>query len=114
ALSERRWVAPHWPREYGGGGMSPIEQFILNEELARSGAPPVGGTAVGLLGPTLILHGTPEQKARYLPAILAGETVWAQGYSEPGAGSDLASLSTRAVRDGDDFVLNGQKIWTSG
>ncbi len=114
ALAERGWVAPHWPKEYGGGGLSPMEQFVLNQELARAAAPPVGGSGVGLLGPTLIIHGTPEQKAKYLPPILAGEATWAQGYSEPGSGSDLASLQTRAVRDGDDFVLNGQKIWTSG
>ncbi|MFN8508439.1 MAG: acyl-CoA dehydrogenase family protein [Dehalococcoidia bacterium] len=114
ALAERGWVAPHWPKEYGGGGLTPMEQFVLNQELARAAAPPVGGSGVGLLGPTLIIHGTPEQKAKYLPPILAGEATWAQGYSEPGSGSDLASLQTRAVRDGDDFVLNGQKIWTSG
>ncbi len=114
ALFERRWVAPHWPKEYGGGGLSPMEQFILNQELARTGAPAVGGSGVAMLGPTLILHGSDEQRARYLPPILAGEVTWAQGYSEPGAGSDLASLQTRAVRDGDDFVVSGQKIWTSG
>lgn len=114
ALHERRWVAPQWPGEYGGAGLSVMEQFVLNQELARAGAPHVGGSAVGLLGPTLIVHGTDAQRAKYLPAILAGETVWAQGYSEPGAGSDLASLQTRAVRDGDEFILNGQKIWTSG
>ncbi len=114
ALNDRGWVAPHWPREYGGAGLTPMEQFILNQELARAGAPHVGGSGVSLLGPTLILHGTGEQRARYLPPILAGEVTWAQGYSEPGAGSDLASLQTRAVRDGDDFILNGQKIWTSG
>ena len=114
ALAERGWVAPHWPKEYGGGGLTPMEQFVLNQEFARAAVPPVGGSGVGLLGPTLIIHGTPEQKAKYLPPILAGEATWAQGYSEPGSGSDLASLQTRAVRDGDDFVLNGQKIWTSG
>ena len=113
ALHERGWVAPHWPKEYGGGGLTSMEQFILNQELARAGAPAVGGGGVSLLGPTLIVHGTPEQRAKYLPPILAGEVTWAQGYSEPGAGSDLASLQTRAVRDGDDFVVNGQKIWTS-
>ena len=113
ALSERGWVAPHWPKEYGGAGLTPMEQFILNQELARAGAPNVGGSGVSLLGPTLIVHGTEEQRGRYLPPILAGEVTWAQGYSEPGAGSDLASLQTRAVRDGDDFVINGQKIWTS-
>ena len=113
ALSERGWVAPHWPKEYGGAGLTPMEQFILNQELARAGAPPVGGSGVSLLGPTLIVHGTEEQRRRYLPPILAAEVTWAQGYSEPGAGSDLASLQTRAVRDGDDFVVNGQKIWTS-
>ena len=113
ALAERRWVAPHWPAEYGGGSLSSMEQFILNQELARAGAPGVGGSGVSLLGPTLIVHGTDEQKGRYLPPILAAQTTWAQGYSEPGAGSDLGSLQTRAVRDGDDFVINGQKIWTS-
>ncbi len=114
ALNERGWVAPHWPREYGGAGLTPMEQFILNQEIARAGAPHVGGSGVALLGPTVILHGSDEQRKKYLPPILAGEVTWAQGYSEPGAGSDLASLQTRAVRDGDDFIVNGQKIWTSG
>lgn len=113
ALAERGWVAPHWPKEYGGGGMSPMEQSILNQEFANAGAPAVGGSGVAMLGPTLILHGNEEQRKKYLPPILAGEATWAQGYSEPSAGSDLASLQTRAVRDGDDFVVNGQKIWTS-
>jgi len=113
ALAERGWVAPHWPKEYGGGGLTSMEQFILNQELARAGAPAVGGSGVSLLGPTLIIHGTEEQRRTYLPPILRGEVTWAQGYSEPGAGSDLAGLQTRAVRDGDEFVINGQKIWTS-
>ena len=113
ALAERHWVAPHWPSEYGGGGLSPMEQFIFNQELAESGAPGVGGSGVNMLGPTLIVHGSVEQKEQYLPPILNGEVTWAQGYSEPGSGSDLASLTTRAVRDGDDFIINGQKIWTS-
>ena len=113
ALAERHWVAPHWPSEYGGGGLSPMEQFIFNQELAESGAPGVGGSGVNMLGPTLIVHGSDEQKEKYLPPILNGEVTWAQGYSEPGSGSDLASLTTRAVRDGDDFIINGQKIWTS-
>ena len=113
ALGERGWVAPHWPKEYGGAGLSSMEQFILNQELARAGAPTVGGSGVSLLGPALLVHGTEDQRRRYLPPILAGETTWAQGYSEPGSGSDLASLQTRAVRDGDDFLINGQKIWTS-
>lgn len=113
ALAEKGWVAPHWPTAYGGGGMSPMEQFVLNQEMANAGAPAVGGSGVAMLGPTLILHGNEEQRKKYLPPILAGEATWAQGYSEPGAGSDLASLQTRASRDGDDFILNGQKIWTS-
>lgn len=114
ALAANHWVAPQWPAEYGGGGLSSMEQFVLNQELARAGAPGVGGSGVSLLGPTLIVHGTEEQKQQYLPSILNAGTVWAQGYSEPGAGSDLAGLQTRAIRDGDDFVINGQKIWTSG
>ena len=113
ALSERGWVAPHWPSEYGGAGLTAMEQFIFNEEMAKAMAPPVGGSGVMLLGPTLLVHGTDEQKQKYLPAILSGETRWTQGYSEPGAGSDLGSLQTRATRDGDEFVVNGQKIWTS-
>ena len=113
AVSERGWFAPQWPKEFGGGGLTPMEQFIFNQELAQAGAPTVGGSGVSLLGPTLIVHGTDEQKRQYLPKILSGEVVWAQGYSEPGAGSDLASLQTRAILDGDEYVVNGQKIWTS-
>ncbi len=113
ALAKQGWVAPHWPKEYGGAGLSPMEQFIFKQEMAISGAPPVGGQGVSQLGPTLIVHGSPEQKAEHLPKILSGEVDWRQGYSEPGAGSDLASLQTRAIRDGDEYVLNGQKIWTS-
>jgi len=114
ALSERGWFAPQWPREYGGGGLSPMEMFIFKEEMAKAGAPPVGGQGTRQLGPTLILHGTEEQKQQHLGAILRGEVNFRQGYSEPGAGSDLASLQTSAVRDGDEYVVNGQKIWTSG
>ena len=114
ALAERGWVAPHWPQEYGGAGLSTWEQYIFKEEMAKAAAPVVGGGGVSLLGPTLIVHGTDEQKRDYLPGILSGEVAWAQGYSEPGAGSDLAGLQTRAARDGDELVVNGQKIWTSG
>lgn len=115
ALSGRGWIAPHWPKEYGGASMSSLEQSVLNHELSEAGAPQgVGGSGVMMLGPTLIAHGTSEQRAKYLPSILSGEVSWAQGYSEPGAGSDLGSLQTRAVRDGDEYVVNGQKIWTSG
>src|SRR5688572_16110287 len=114
ALAERGWVAPHWPKEYGGAGLSAMEQFVFNQEMALAGAPRrVGGQGVSQFGPTLILHGTPEQRERHLPGILAGDVIWAQGYSEPGAGSDLAALQTRASREGDEYVLNGQKIWTS-
>ncbi|MSP22319.1 MAG: hypothetical protein EXR66_04785 [Dehalococcoidia bacterium] len=114
ALAEKGWIAPHWPKQYGGAGLSTMEQFIFNQEMAEAQAPGVGGMGVSLLGPTLIVHGNDEQKAEHLPKILSGEVAWAQGYSEPGAGSDLASLQTRAVKDGDEYVINGQKIWTSG
>ena len=113
ALFEHGWFAPHLPKEYGGAGMSPMEQFIFTQERAAAGAPQVGANGLALLAPTLIVHGTDEQKAQYLPGILNGEKLWAQGYSEPGAGSDLAGLQTRATRDGDEWVINGQKIWTS-
>jgi alkylation response protein AidB-like acyl-CoA dehydrogenase len=113
-LADRKWIAPAWPTEYGGAGLTVMEQFIFNSELAEARAPRPGGIAVGFAGPTLIVHGTEEQKKTYLPGILGGDEIWCQGYSEPGSGSDLASLQTRAVRDGDDYVVNGQKIWTSG
>ena len=114
-LYDAGYAGIHWPREYGGRDASLNEQLIYYEEIARADAPYVGVNFVGLLhgGPTLIAEGTPQQKARHLPYILKGEQVWCQGFSEPGAGSDLASLSTRAVRDGDDYVVNGQKIWCS-
>ena len=115
-LAKRGWIAPAWPKEYGGLDATIAEQMVFNEEFGYFGAPDTGtrGFGVGMIGPTLIVHGNPEQKARYLPRITSGEDIWCQGYSEPGAGSDLASLQTRAVRDGDDYVINGQKIWTSG
>ncbi|NJD66114.1 MAG: hypothetical protein FIB00_12920 [Chloroflexi bacterium] len=113
-LSRKGWVAPAWPKEYGGASLSVMEQFIMNEEFAEARAMNVGGMGTSMIGPTLIIHGNEEQKKEHLGAILRGEVQWCQGYSEPGSGSDLASLQTRAVRDGDDFVLNGQKIWTSG
>ena len=113
-VAAKGWIAPHWPREYGGANMSAKDQFIMNEEFAEAEAPNVGGFGVMMIGPTLISHGSDEQKRRFLPGILKGETIWCQGYSEPGSGSDLASLRTRAVRDGDDYMINGQKIWTTG
>ena len=114
ALAKRNWIAPAWPKEVGGAGMSVMEQFVFNSELAEARLPRPGGIGIGFAGPTLIVHGTDEQKKKYLPEMLAGDVTWCQGYSEPGAGSDLAALQTRAVRDGDDYVVNGQKIWTSG
>jgi alkylation response protein AidB-like acyl-CoA dehydrogenase len=113
-IAKKGWVAPAWPKEYGGAGLGMMEQFILNEEFAEARVPNVGGMGTSMIGPTIIIHGNEEQKQEHLGAILRGEVQWCQGYSDPGSGSDLASLQTRAVRDGDDFVLNGQKIWTSG
>src|SRR2546427_5375116 len=113
-LAGKGWIAPAWPLEYGGAGMTVMQQFVFNEELAKARAPRPGGIGVGFAGPTIIVYGTEEQKKEHLPGIVSGETVWCQGFSEPGSGSDLASLQTSAMRDGDDYVINGQKIWTSG
>ena len=113
ALAERKWFAPHWPEEYGGGGLTIWAQTILREEMAKAHAPAVGGPGVVQYGPTIILVGTEEQKREHLPPMVSGEVLMHSGLSEPGAGSDLASLQTRAVRDGDEYVVNGQKIWTS-
>jgi len=114
-VAAKGWIAPSWPKKYGGADMSVVEQFVMNEEFAESGVPGnLGGFGVMMIGPTIIEHGTEEQKEEHLTRILKGEIIWCQGYSEPGAGSDLAALQTRAVRDGDDYVINGQKIWTTG
>jgi alkylation response protein AidB-like acyl-CoA dehydrogenase len=110
-LYERGWIAPHWPKMHGGMGASLHEQIVLAEELARIAAPQLPAQGLNHLGPILMKFGTDEQKARHLPPILRGDVIWAQGYSEPGAGSDLASLTTRAVLDGDKFVVKGHKIW---
>ncbi|OFV90964.1 MAG: acyl-CoA dehydrogenase [Acidobacteria bacterium RBG_16_68_9] len=114
-LHEAGYACIDWPKEYGGRDASPTEQLVYYEEIARARAPYVGVNFVGIKhgGPTLIAEGTPEQKASHLPRILQGEEVWCQGFSEPGAGSDLASLQTRAVRDGDHYVVTGHKIWTT-
>jgi alkylation response protein AidB-like acyl-CoA dehydrogenase len=112
-LSRKGWVAPHWPREYGGMGATLNEQIIMTEELARIGAPQLPAQGLNHLGPLLMEFGTDAQKAQHLPPIIAGTVIWAQGYSEPGAGSDLASLSTRATLEGDHFVVRGHKIWTT-
>ncbi len=112
-LAESGWLTHAWPEEYGGRGASHMEQLIFNEESAVAGAS-TGGMGADRVGPTLMLYGTEEQKQEHLPKIASNDVSWCQGYSEPGSGSDLASLQTRATRDGDDFVINGQKIWTSG
>jgi alkylation response protein AidB-like acyl-CoA dehydrogenase len=112
-LYERGWIAPNWPKQYGGMEGTVAQQIILAEELGRIGAPEISGQAIGHFGPILQAFGTPEQKQAHLPQMLSGEKIWCQGYSEPSSGSDLASLRTRAVADGDHLVINGSKIWTT-
>ncbi|MGY6533542.1 acyl-CoA dehydrogenase family protein [Glycocaulis sp.] len=113
-MVERGWTVPTWPKEYGGGGLSKEEAFILKEEMkairARS---PLDSFGIWMLGPALLKYGNEEQKREHLPKIARGEIRWCQGYSEPGAGSDLASLRTKGVKDGDEYIINGQKVWTS-
>jgi len=114
-MGEKGWGTPTWPTQYGGGGLSRTEARILGEEMAKIGARnPIGGMGVMMFGPTLIEVGTEEQKQRHIPSIVRGEIRWCQGYSEPGSGSDLASLQTKCEDKGDHFLINGQKIWTSG
>ncbi|PJK30748.1 acyl-CoA dehydrogenase family protein [Minwuia thermotolerans] len=112
-LAKRGWSAPAWPKEYGGPGWTAIQRYIFDVESAAASAPAFSIMGTRMVGPVVMKYGTDEQKQKYLPRILSGEDVWCQGYSEPGSGSDLASLKTRAVRDGDDYVINGSKIWTT-
>ncbi len=112
-LNERGWLAPSWPEEYGGTNWSAIDKHIVEEEFALAGAPRTVPFGVNMLAPVLLKFGSDEQKAHYLPRILDGTDWWCQGYSEPGAGSDLASLKTKAERDGDHYIVNGQKTWTT-
>ena len=112
-LAERGWAALHWPREWGGAEAGPDRQIVLREELARAGAPEISSQGLNHIGPILMRFGTAAQKRRHLPKILSGEVTWCQGYSEPGAGSDLAGLATRAVPEGAEFVVTGRKIWTT-
>lgn len=113
ALSKQGWLAPGWPREYGGMGLSAAKQLIMTEEFERHGCARLNDHGMTMLGPLLIRYGTEEQKWRFLPKILSGEHIWCQGYSEPGAGSDLAGLTTEAVLDGKHWIVNGQKTWTT-
>ena len=112
-LHARGWAAPAWPVEHGGCGWTSAQRYIFASELAAADAPPLSPMGIGMCGPVLIGHGTPAQKAHYLPRILTGEHFWCQGYSEPGSGSDLASLQMSAQDDGDHFVCNGHKLWTT-
>lgn len=112
-LAQKGWLALAWPREYGGAGAGIIRQLVFSEEMGYHRAPGRDGQGIGLIGPCIMVHGTEEQKKEHLPRIAHGEVVWCQGFSEPGSGSDLASLQTRAVRDGDEWVINGQKVWTT-
>jgi alkylation response protein AidB-like acyl-CoA dehydrogenase len=113
-LGDKGWAAPHWPKEHGGISASPMQQVILIEELARVGAPDLPAQGLTHISPILIKYGTAEQKAQHLAKARTGEVIWAQGYSEPGSGSDLRSLRTKAVVDGDKLIINGHKIWTTG
>ncbi len=112
-LHKKGWVAPSWPAQYGGTGWSEAERHIFASECALAGAPPLAPMGLRMVAPAIMQYGTEAQKAQYLPRILSGEDYWCQGYSEPGSGSDLASLSLRAERDGDHYILNGSKIWTT-
>jgi alkylation response protein AidB-like acyl-CoA dehydrogenase len=112
-LNEKGWLANHWPKEHGGPGWTPVQKFIFENECAIAGAPRIVPFGVNMLGPVLIKYGSEAQKRYWLPRILDGSDWWCQGYSEPGAGSDLASVRTTAVRDGDHYVVNGQKTWTT-
>jgi alkylation response protein AidB-like acyl-CoA dehydrogenase len=112
-MSEIGWIAPNWPREHGGMGLNPGKLLIFYEEHERWGVSRFADMGILMVGPLLIRHGTPEQRQQWLPRIIACEHLWCQGYSEPNAGSDLAGLRTEAVRDGDEYVINGQKIWTT-
>ncbi len=115
ALGDKGWLGFNWPKEYGGYAGTLIEQFILKEETSARRAPPLGSDFMGLtwVGPAIIKHGTEDQKKRFLPELLAGDSIWCTGYSEPDVGSDLAGLQCRAARDGDEYVINGSKIWTT-
>ena len=114
AMGARGWTVPDWPKAYGGGGLSPAETKVLREEMARIHARnPLNSFGISMLGPALLKYGTEEQKLEHLPKIARGEIRWCQGYSEPNAGSDLAGLATSAISDGDDYIVNGQKVWTS-
>src|SRR6202034_4298198 len=112
-LHAKGWVAPSWPVEYGGPGWNDMQRYIFASECARAGAPGLSPMGLRMVGPCIMRYGTQAQKAHCLPRILSGEDYWCQGYSEPGAGSDLASLQLRAEADGDVYVLNGSKIWTT-
>ena len=112
-LHAQGWGAPHWPVEYGGAGWNAVQKYIYDAEYQAADCPRQSPFGISMVGPVICAFGTPEQKQQHLGPIISGERLWCQGYSEPGSGSDLASLSTRAVRDGDDYVVNGHKIWTS-
>ncbi len=112
-LARKGWVAPAWPVEHGGTGWNAVQRYIFEEECAAAGAPPIVAFGMTMCGPVLIRFGSDEQKKRHLPGIYNGDVFWCQGYSEPGSGSDLASLKTRAERQGDHYIVNGQKIWTT-
>ncbi|KQZ71339.1 acyl-CoA dehydrogenase [Sphingopyxis sp. Root214] len=112
-LHEKGWAAPDWPAEFGGPGWSEIERYIFAAECARAGAPNLAPMGLKMVAPVIMHYGSPEQRAHYLPRILSGEDYWCQGFSEPGAGSDLAALQLRATADGSDYILNGSKIWTT-
>ena len=112
-LAKKGWIAPSWPQEWGGTGWDPVQRYIFEEEAGYAGAPPLVPFGLAMCGPVLLRFGTPQQKRHFLPRIYNGDDFWCQGYSEPGSGSDLASLSTRATREGDHYVVTGQKTWTT-